>query len=136
MMFDRIDHIAIAVDDLDQAIETYASVLGLQASEREFVAAYDVEIATLRVGDMAIELIEGKTAESPIRKFIERRGPGLHHVGFVVTDIEKALSHLRAEGVALIDEKPRRGKGNSLVAFVHPQATGRVLYELVQLAEE
>jgi methylmalonyl-CoA/ethylmalonyl-CoA epimerase len=132
-MFEKVDHIAIAVEDLDRAIETYATVLGLQAQHREYVEDYGVEIATLTIGDTAIELLEGKSEESPIRKFVETRGPGLHHVAFVVDDIRETLDTLRADGVKLIDETPRRGKDNSLVAFIHPKATERVLYELVQL---
>jgi methylmalonyl-CoA/ethylmalonyl-CoA epimerase len=133
-MFEKIDHIAIAVEDLDRATELYRSVLGLETVHREYIEDYDVEIATVQVGDTAIELIEGKGAASPIRKFVLTRGPGLHHVAFVVDDIERALDKLRAQGVRLIDETPRRGKADSLVAFVHPKATQGVLYELVQLA--
>jgi methylmalonyl-CoA/ethylmalonyl-CoA epimerase len=132
-MFKKIDHIAIAVQDLDRAIETYASVLGLEVQHREYIEDYGVEIATLAIGDTAIELLEGKSEKSPIRRFVETRGPGLHHVAFVVDDIQNALDRLRAEGVRLIDETPRRGKDNSLVAFIHPKSTERVLYELVEL---
>ncbi len=132
-MFTKIDHIAIAVEDLDRAIETYSAVLGLEVRHRETIEDYGVEIATLGIGDTAIELLEGKSEKSPIRKFVETRGPGLHHLAFVVDDIRKTLDTLRAEGVKLIDETPRRGKDNSLVAFIHPKSTERVLYELVEL---
>ena len=132
-VFKKIDHIAIAVENLDRAIETYARVLGLRAQHREYIEDYGVEIATLAIGDTAIELLEGRSERSPIRRFVESRGPGLHHLAFVVDDIRKALDTLRAEGVKLIDETPRRGKDNSLVAFIHPKATERVLYELVEL---
>ena len=133
-MFDKIDHVAIAVENLDRALETYTNVLGLRVEHREHIEDYQVEIATLRVGDTALELIEGKSGDSPIRKFVETRGPGLHHIAFVVDDIDKALEDLRKQGVHLIDESPRRGKDNSRVAFIHPKATERVLYELVELA--
>ena len=91
-----------------------------------------MEIATISVGGTDVELIEAKRDDSPIRKFIEKRGPGLHHIAFTVPDINKALEQLRKDGVRLIDETPRRGKDNSLVAFIHPQSTESVLYELVQ----
>ena len=135
MELNRIDHIAIAVENLEDAIAMYEKVFGARAGHRETVGGYGVEIATIHIGETAIELIEGKSPDSPIRKFVEARGPGLHHVAFVVDDIVAALDEMRAEGVRLIDEKPRRGKENSLVAIVHPKATGGVLYELVQLAE-
>jgi len=135
MIFDKVDHIAIAVEDLDRALKMYTSVFGIRADHREYIEDYDVEIATLDAGNTAIELIEGKSETSPIRKFVETRGPGLHHVAFVVEDIQSALDKLREEGVTLIDETPRRGKDNSLVAFIHPKATERVLYELVELSD-
>ncbi len=135
-MFEKIDHIAIAVEDLDKATELYESVLGLKVTHREHIDDYDVEIATVRVGDTDIELIEGKSPESPVRRFVLNRGPGLHHVAFVVDNIQEALDRLRTEGVRLIDETPRRGKGGSLVAFLHPKTTQGVLYELVQLPDD
>ena len=133
-MLERIDHIAVAVEDLDQSIETYEK-LGLRVTHREVVEDFGVEIATIDAGNTAIELIAPRDADSPIRKFIDERGPGLHHVAFVVDDIEKALDQVRRLGYQLIDETPRRGKENSLVAFIHPGSTGKVLYELVQLAK-
>lgn len=132
-MLDRIDHIAIAVENLDEAIGTYEAVFGGSVKHREFVEAFGVEIATISIGETDVELIEGKSKDSPIRKFVEKRGPGLHHIAFAVPDIRKALDQLRADGVRLIDETPRRGKENSLVAFIHPESTDRVLYELVQV---
>lgn len=134
MLLENVDHIAIAVEDLDRAIQTYSTVFGIEVSERERVEEYDVEIATLAVGNTNLELIEGKSDRSPIRKFVATHGPGLHHIAFVVEDIRETLDAMRREGVRLIDEEPRQGKANSLVAFIHPKATERVLYELVQLA--
>ena len=134
-VFDRIDHIAIAVESLDDTIALYEKTFGLPVSHRELVADFNVEIATIEVGETAIEFLEGKSDDSPIRKFIQKRGPGIHHIAYVVEDIEQALAKLRAQGVQLIDEKPRRGKENSLVAFIHPASTAKVLYELVQLAD-
>lgn len=134
-MLDRIDHIAIAVENLDDSLTMYEKVFGARAGHRETIDDYGVEIATIHIGETAVELIEGKSPDSAIHKFVETRGPGLHHVAFVVDDIGAALDEMRAQGVRLIDEKPRRGKENSLVAFIHPKATGGVLYELVQLAD-
>lgn len=131
-MLGKIDHIAIAVENLDEAIAIYETVFGARAQHREVVGDYGVEIATIAVGTTDIELIEARVKDSPIRKFIAKRGPGLHHIAIEVPDIRKALRKLRDDGVQLIDETPRRGKAGSLVAFIHPKSTGRVLYELVQ----
>jgi methylmalonyl-CoA/ethylmalonyl-CoA epimerase len=136
IMINSIDHIAIAVADLDAAIELYEKTLGLTLTHREHVESFGVDTATFNVGGTAIELLEGKTEGSAIRRFVETRGPGLHHIAVVVEDIEKSLEALRAEGVRLIDKTPRPGKENSLVAFIHPKSTQKVLYELVQLAPE
>ncbi|MEJ2722973.1 MAG: methylmalonyl-CoA epimerase [bacterium] len=133
-MIKSVDHIAVAVEDLDAAIELFEKTLGLTVGHREQMTGMDVDIATFPVGGIAIELLQGTSERSTVRKFVEKRGPGLHHVAFVVDDIEKSLAELRAKGVRLIDETPRRGKENSLVAFIHPQSTQGVLYELVQPA--
>lgn len=135
-MFERIDHIAVAVDNIDLAIELYQGTLGMKLTGREYLEGFGVEIATLQVGETAIELLQARHPESPIHKFIEKRGPGLHHVAFVVDDIVKALAQLKKDGLRLIDETPRPGKGNSLVAFIHPASTYSVLYELVQLGSD
>ncbi|UCG52855.1 MAG: methylmalonyl-CoA epimerase [Candidatus Latescibacterota bacterium] len=132
-MIRTIDHIAIAVADLDEAVELYEKTLGLRVTHREHVDSFNVDIATFEIGGTAIELLEGKSDDSAVRKFVETRGPGLHHIAFVVDDIEKSLATLRAQGVRLIDETPRRGKEDTLVAFIHPKSTQKVLYELVQL---
>jgi methylmalonyl-CoA/ethylmalonyl-CoA epimerase len=132
MRIGGIDHIAIAVENLDRAIDLYRDTLGLEVARRELVRDFDVEIATIELGGTAIELLEGKSDASPIRRFVRKRGPGLHHVGFLVDDIEAAIEALKTAGLTLIDETPRRGKDNSLVAFVHPNSTQKVLYELVQ----
>ncbi|MDH3215098.1 MAG: methylmalonyl-CoA epimerase [Candidatus Krumholzibacteria bacterium] len=132
-MFEKIDHIAIAVDDLAAAIDMYESIFGLKVCHREYVEDYHVEIATIHTGSCAIELIEGQGDDSPIRRFVQTRGPGIHHIAFVVDDIRESLEKLRQQGIRLIDATPRRGKNNSLVAFIHPKAAQRVLYELVEL---
>ncbi|UCH85200.1 MAG: methylmalonyl-CoA epimerase [Candidatus Latescibacterota bacterium] len=132
-MFNAVDHIAIAVEDLDKAIELYQKTLGFKVTHREHIEGYDVDIATIEVGGTAIELLEGKSDRSAIRRFVQTRGPGLHHIAFVVEDIEKSLQTLRSQGVKLIDEVARPGKENSRVAFIHPKSTQGVLYELVEL---
>lgn len=135
-MIYKIDHIAIAVEDLDQAIGLYERTFGLEIAHREHIPGFDVETATFRIGDTSIELVEGKTDESAIRKYVQTKGPGIHHIAFAVDDIEKTLATLKGRGMQLIDETPRRGKEGSLVAFIHPNSAQRVLYELVQPARE
>lgn len=131
-MIKRIDHIAIAVDNLDESIKLYKRVLGIDVAHREYVEEYKTDTATFKLGDSAIELVEGKSEESAIRKFVDSKGPGIHHIAVVVEDIEKAIAALKAEGVTLIDDSPRPGKENSRVAFIHPRSTDKVLYELVE----
>jgi methylmalonyl-CoA epimerase len=131
-MIRGIDHIAIAVADLDEAVRLFESVLGMRVKHRENVASFRVTIATLETGGTDIELIQATSPDSPIAKFVAERGAGLHHVALAVPDIEAALETLRSQGVQLIDQTPRPGKDGSRVAFIHPKATGRVLCELVQ----
>jgi methylmalonyl-CoA/ethylmalonyl-CoA epimerase len=135
-MIYKIDHIAIAVENIDKAIEFYENTLGLELAHREAVLDQGVETATFPVGDTAIELVEGQTEESPIRKYVLSKGPGIHHIAFAVDDILQALEVLKNEGVRLVDETPRRGKENSLIAFVHPKSAEGILYELVQPARK
>jgi methylmalonyl-CoA/ethylmalonyl-CoA epimerase len=131
-----IDHIAIAVEDLDAAISLFASVFGMKAVHREEIPGYGVRVATLATGGTALELVQGITPDSPVTKFVAERGPGMHHVALEVADIDEALATLREQGVALIDQTARPGKQGSRVAFVHPKATGRVLCELVENRKE
>jgi len=131
-MIHGIDHIAIAVADIEAAIGVFEQVLGMKVKHREDVPTFKVKTATLSTGGTDIELIQATSDDSPVAKFVAERGAGLHHVGFAVPDIEKALAALRDEGVQLIDQTPRRGKEGSRVAFIHPRATNRVLCELVQ----
>jgi methylmalonyl-CoA/ethylmalonyl-CoA epimerase len=134
-MFDSLDHIGVAVADLEPAISFYVDVFELPLEHRETVTEQGVEAALLGVGDSHVELLAPLGAETPIGRFIDKRGPGLHHAAYRCQDIESALERCRAEGLRLIDERPRRGIRGSLVAFVHPAATGGVLTELVQPAE-
>lgn len=131
-MIRGIDHIAIAVEDIESAIALYRDVLGLSVTHREDIAGYGVRVATLSTGGTDVELVQGTAPDSPITKFVSTRGAGIHHIAFEVENIDVALSALKANGVELIDDAPRPGKNGSRVAFIHPRATGRVLCELVQ----
>ncbi len=134
-MLDRIDHIGVAVEDLDAAIALYEGALGMPLVHRETVTEQGVEAVLLDVGDGHVELLAPLGPDTPVGKFLARKGPGLHHVAYAVSDIEATLEQLKAEGVALIDETPRTGIRDSRVAFVHPKSTGAVLTEIVQPAE-
>jgi methylmalonyl-CoA/ethylmalonyl-CoA epimerase len=127
-----IDHVAIAVEDIEAAIRLFESVLGMKVKHREEVAGFEVKIATLATGGTDIELVQAAGPDSPIAKFVAERGPGIHHIAIAVDDIEAALATLKQQGVQLIDQAPRPGKDGSRVAFIHPKATGRVLCELVE----
>lgn len=128
----RIDQIAIAVEDLDTALEFYERAFGLTAQSREVVESDGVEEAMLDIGGVYIQLLQPLREDSPVGKFLARNGPGLHHFGFGVRSVGDSLAHLRDEGVRLIDEQPRPGGGGHTVAFVHPKGTGGVLVELVE----
>ena len=131
-MFDRVDHVGIAVRDLEAAIAFYESAFGVKCSHRETVEEQGVEEAMFRVGESWIQLLRPLGPDTPVGKYIEKRGEGVHHVGYGVSDLVAALEHLRSEGMQLIDEKPRRGSRGAQVAFVHPRSVGGVLVELVQ----
>lgn len=135
-MFDRIDHVGVAVSDLDSATALYVGTLGMPMAHRERVDSQGVEAALLDVGDGHVELLQPLGADTAVGKFIERRGEGLHHVAYAVEDIEATLERLRDAGLELIDEQPRVGIRGSRVAFVHPKATGSVLTEIVEPAVE
>lgn len=131
----KIDHVAIAVGDIDAALAKWREVLGVEVREREVVASQKTEAALLPVGESSIELISPKGNEG-LAKFLEKKGPGLHHVAVEVEGIEGALAFLKGIGVPLIDETPRIGARGHKVAFVHPKATGGVLVELVEEVRE
>lgn len=132
MELTRIDQVAIAVPDLDAAIEFWQGCLGATLAYREVVESDKIEEAMLEVGDGYIQLIAPTEEDSTVARFLSRNGPGLHHVGFAVPSVAEALEELKAQGVRLIDEQPRRGGGGHMVAFVHPKGTGGVLVELVE----
>lgn len=131
-MIHGIDHVAVAVENIDEALAMFQKVLGLHAEHREVIDGHGVEVATIRLGPTAIELVQGTTPDSPITKYIEKRGPGIHHIALEVDDIVSDLARLEASGVDLIDAAPRPGKERSRVAFIHPRSTGKILFELVQ----
>jgi methylmalonyl-CoA epimerase len=134
-MFDRIDHIGIAVEDLDAAIELYESTLGMPLVHRETVEEQGVEAVLLDVGEGHIELLRPLGEDTPVGKFIARKGGGMHHVAYAVSDIDRTLAELGERGVELIDSEPRIGIRGSRVAFLHPRSTGGVLTEIVEPVE-
>ena len=131
-MITRINHIGIAVNNIDQALKLYTEVLGLSLKEIEVVEEQRTRTAILPVGESKIELLESTDPEGPIAKYIEKFGEGMHHLALEVSDIEDALSKISQSGIPLIDETPRKGVENTRIAFLHPRGTGRVLLELVQ----
>lgn len=131
-MIKKIDHIGIAVKDLDTAIKFYEGVLGLKVTEIEEVADQKVKIAFIPTGDSELELLQSTTPDGPIAKFIEKNGEGIQHIAFRVDNLEEKLAQLKAQGVRLIDEKPRRGAGGANIAFLHPKATCGTLVELCE----
>lgn len=131
MELKRVDHVGIAVKNLDESVKFYES-LGFKATGYEVVAEQKVKVAFLPCGDSEIELLESTEPDGPIARFIEKNGPGIQHVAIRVDDIDKALEELKAKEVRLIDQVPRYGAGNARIAFVHPKATGGVLLELTQ----
>jgi methylmalonyl-CoA/ethylmalonyl-CoA epimerase len=126
-----IHHVGIAVDDLDAAIARWTALFGATLEHRERVEDQGVEAASLRLGDSRIELLAALGPDTPVGKFLAKRGPGVHHVAFEAADLGAELARLKADGVELIDESPRRGMFGLQVAFVHPEATGGVLAEFV-----
>jgi methylmalonyl-CoA/ethylmalonyl-CoA epimerase len=130
--FMKIEHIGIATRALDEALLFWREALGLELEATEVVAEQRVRVAMLPVGESYVELLEPTDADSPVAKFLEKRGPGLHHIAVRVEDIRVALENLKKQGMRLIDETPRTGAGGCLVAFVHPSSAQGVLLELVQ----
>ena len=134
-MLGRVEHIALAVADLEAAIQHYRSVWGLEVSHRERVEDQGVEEAMLPIGDTHLQLLAATNEDSTVAKFIERRGEGLHHIAYEVTNLEETLAELQDEGVELIDEAPRPGGRGHMVAFVHPKSNHGLLVELIQALE-
>lgn len=131
-MIKKINHIGIAVNSIEQALKLYTEVLGLNLKGIEVIEEQRTRTAILPVGESSIELLESLDPESPIARYIEKFGEGIHHLALEVDDIEDALKQVKQSGLPLIDEKPRKGVENTDIAFLHPKGTGRVLLELVQ----
>ena len=134
-MLGRIDHIGVATDDLDGAIALYEETLGMPVAYRETVESQGVEAVLLDVGEGHVELLRPLGPETFVGKYLEKRGPGLHHVAYAVDDIEGVLGRLKEAGIEMIDAEPRVGIRDSRVAFVHPRSTGGVLTEIIEPAE-
>jgi len=134
-VFKRIDHIGIAVEDLEAGIALWSERLGLALAHRERVESQGVEAALLDVGENHVELLAPLHEDTPVGKFLARRGPGLHHIAYQVDDIDATLAQLSEEGVTLLDQRPRVGIRGSRVAFLDPRGLERVLVEVVQPAE-
>ena len=132
MLFGRIDHIGVAVDDLDGALELYGERFDMREQHRETVESQGVEAVLLEIGEGHVELLRPLSEDTPVGKFIAKRGAGLHHVAYQTDDIERTLGAVRDAGLELIDQEPRIGIRGSRVAFLHPRSTGGVLTELVE----
>lgn len=128
----KIEHIGIAVRNLDEAIKTYTELLGTECYKMEAVESEGVKTAFFQVGESKIELLEASNENSPIAKFIEKKGEGIHHIAFDVTDIQQSMKELASKGFQLLNEQPKNGADNKLVAFIHPKSSNGVLVELCQ----
>jgi methylmalonyl-CoA epimerase len=135
-VFGRIDHVGVIVADLDEAVGLYSERLSMPVQHRETIEEQGVEAVLLGVGESHVELLRPLSSDSAVGRFLERNGPGLHHVAYGTDDVEAALQAARDAGLQPIDEEPRRGIRGSRVAFLHPKSTGGVLTELVEAAEE
>jgi methylmalonyl-CoA/ethylmalonyl-CoA epimerase len=135
-MLGRIDHVGVAVENMDGALALYRDALGMPLAHRETVPDQGVDAALLDIGEGHVELLAPLGPDTPVGRYLAKRGPGIHHVAYAVEDIDAELDRLRGAGLRLIDETPRVGIRNSRVAFVHPEAMGGVLTEIVQPAEE
>ena len=131
-MTNKINHIGIAVHSIDASVPFYRDVMGMEFEGTEVVEEQKVKVAFLAVGESRIELLEPTSPDSPVAKFLEKKGEGTHHLAYEVADIEAVLADLKAKGVRLIDETPRSGAHGTRIAFLHPKATGGVLTEICQ----
>ncbi len=134
-MVKRIDHIAIAVHDINEAAKFYTNILKLDLSGVEVVTEQKTKVGFFKIGESNIELVQPTSEDSPLVKFLETKGPGIHHICLEVDDIERDVEELMKRGARMIDEKPRAGAHNTKVAFIHPKSSGGVLIELNQLSE-
>ena len=134
-MFSRIDHVGVAVREIEPALELYRDRLELEVAHREIVSEQGVEAVLLDVGENHVELLAPLSEDTPVGRFLAKQGPGMHHIAYQVTDIDAVLASLKEAGMQLIDEHPRGGIRGSRVAFLHPRSTGGVLTEIVEPAE-
>ncbi len=131
-MIKKIDHIGIAVDNLESSMETFRDILGLELVEVEEVPDQNVKVAKFRVGDIDIELLQATSEDSSIAKYIAKKGPGIHHIAYNVDDVKKTINELEGRGVVMIDKEPRQGAGGKKIAFIHPKSTSKILTELCE----
>ena len=131
-MIKKIDHIGIAVNNLEESLSFYEDALGLKVDNVEEVAEQKVKVGFLDIGGIHFELLESTSPDGPVAKFIEKRGEGIHHIAILVDNIEKSIEFMKDKGVKLIDETPRKGAGGSKMAFVHPKSTHGILLELYE----
>lgn len=131
-MVNKVDHIGIAVKNLDETLKFYEDILGMKCVDKEVVEEQKVRVAFLPIGDTEVELLESTEEDGPIAKFIEKKGEGIQHIAYRVDDVEKTIAELKAKGIRMIDEKPRYGAGGAKIAFLHPKSTFGVLIELCQ----
>lgn len=134
-MLKKINHVAVAVESIEEAAKFYRDGLGLDLSGIEIVSAQKTKVGFFKIGESSIELVQPAEPDSPLQKFLETRGQGIHHICFEVDDIEGEMRKLLEKGATMIDQKPRPGAHNSRVAFVHPKSSGGVLIELVELSK-
>lgn len=128
----KLDHIGIAIKQIDQALALWRDTLGLTVDHKEEIPEQGVRVGMLAIGDTHVELLEPLSDDSPVGRFLQKRGPGIHHIALAVDDIRAELQKLKSKGARLIDQEPRIGAGGCLVAFIHPASTGGVLLELVE----
>ena len=126
----KVDHIGIAVKNMDEALKLYQDILGLKLTATEVVEEQKVKVGFIPVGDSEIELLESTSPDGPVAKFVESRGEGIQHIALRVENIDQALEELKAKGFRLIDETPRYGAGKARIAFLHPKGTGGILLEI------
>jgi len=131
-MVKKVDHIGVAVKNLEETLKFYEGVLGLKCGGTEVIEEQKVKVAFLPIGDTEIELLESTDEEGPISRYIEKKGEGIQHIAYRVDDIEKAIEEMKAKGIRMIDEKPRYGAGGAKIAFLHPKSTYGVLIELCE----
>jgi methylmalonyl-CoA/ethylmalonyl-CoA epimerase len=131
----KLSHVGIAIENLAEAVEAFAVIFNHKPDSREEVADQKVQTAMFVAGESRVELLEATAPDSPIARFVDKRGPGIHHIALQVDDIAAELRRLQAAGIRLIDETPRRGVGGALIAFIHPKSTAGILVELQQIPE-